>query len=105
MSKRILIIGDTGNHCLEMSYYDAFSSLGHEITLFDITKAVQKYARPGKWAMQVHRFFPVESWIRKANKELAEAALQLKPHIVIAFTAAQVLPGTFAYIRSVLPAS
>ncbi len=105
MAKNILIVGDTGNHCLETSYYEAFHALGCEVTLFDIRKAVQKYARPGKWAYRIHQFFPVESWLRKANKELAEKVLSLKPDIIIAFTAAEVLPGTFAYIKTILPAA
>src|SRR5450432_567741 len=105
MAIRILIVGETGNHCLEMSYYEAFLAMGCEVTLFDIKKGVEKYARPGKWAYRVHLFFPVESWLRKANKELAEMAISVKPDIVLAFSGAQVLAGTFAYIKSVLPAA
>jgi spore maturation protein CgeB len=105
MAKRILIVGETDNHCLEMSYYEAFLALGCEVLLFDTKKMVEKYARPGKWAYRFHLFFTVESWLRKANKELAEMVLKEKPDIVLAFTGAQVLPGTFAYIKSVLPAT
>ncbi len=103
MAKHILIIGETDSHCLEMAYYEAFLALGHTVTLFDTKQKVQKYARPGKWAYRLHLFFPVESWLRKANKELAEQVLAEKPDIVLAFTGAQVLPGTFAYIKTVSP--
>src|SRR5450432_72433 len=105
MATSILIVGETDSHCLEMSYYEAFLAMGCKVLLFDTKKKVQKYARPGKWAYRFHLFFPVESWLRKANKELAEIALSVKPDIILVFTGAQVLAGTFAYIKSVLPAA
>jgi len=104
MTRRILIIGETDSHCLERSYYDAFRSLGHDVTLFDTRKAIQQYARPGKWAYKLHLFFPVESWLRKASKQLAETAMAARPDLIVAFTGAQVLPGTFAFIKTMLPA-
>ena len=103
MPSRILIAGETGNHCLEMSYYKAFLDAGHEVKLYDTKKAVQKYARFGQLGYKIHQFFPVEAWLRKANKEFTEAVKAFKPDLVIAFTGAEILPGSFAYIKTILP--
>lgn len=104
MLQKILIAGETGNHCLEMSYYQAFKAAGYETQLFDTQRAVHKYARLGKFGRQLHRFFPVEAWLRKANKEFAEYVKAYKPDIIVLFTGAETLPGTIAYIKSILPA-
>ena len=100
MAKRVLIAGETGNHCLEMSYYKAFLDAGHEVKLYDTKKAVKKYARLGKLGYRVHQFLPVDAWVRKANKEFTEDVKLFKPDLLIAFTGAEILPGSFAYIKS-----
>lgn len=96
---RILIAGESGNHCLETSYETAFKELGHEAAIFDTRKAVLKHARPGKLGRELHRFFPVEAWLRKANKDLVNFAVEYKPDVIFAFTNAEILPGTFAYLK------
>ncbi len=103
MAKRVLIAGETGNHCLEMSYQKAFLEAGCEVLLYDTKSAVKQYARMGKLGYRVHQFFPVEAWLKKANKDFTETVKAFKPDIVIAFTGAEILPGSFAYIKSVLP--
>jgi spore maturation protein CgeB len=105
MTRKILLAGETGNHCLEMSYYEAFLSLGHEVRLFDTRKAVQRYARLGSLGFQAHRFLPVDAWIRKANKDLVNTAREFKPDLILVFTGAEILPGTFAYLKTVLHSS
>jgi spore maturation protein CgeB len=103
MIRRVLIAGETGNHCLEMSYYKAFSDAGYEVQLYDTKSAVKNSVRGGRWGYQVHRFFPVEAWIRKANKSFCEFVKFFQPDILIVFTGAEILPGSFAYIKSILP--
>lgn len=103
MSNRILIAGETGNHCLEMSYYKAFQHAGFDAKLYDTKKAVARYARGGRFGRKLHQFFPVEAWLRKANKDFTEQVKNYKPDILIAFTGAEILPGSFAYITSILP--
>lgn len=105
MSRKILLAGETGNHCLEMSYYEAFRSLGHETQLFDTKRAVQRYARPGSLGFRVHRFLPVDAWIKKANKDLVNTARAFKPDLILVFTGAEILPGTFAYLKTILDSS
>ena len=96
---RILIAGESGNHCLETSYEAAFKQLGHEATIFDTRQAVLKHARLGKFGRELHRFFPVEAWLRKANKDLVNFAVAYRPDVIFAFTNAEILPGTFAYLK------
>jgi spore maturation protein CgeB len=103
VATRILIAGETGNHCLEMSYYNAFVKAGYVTKLYDTKKAVRHYARFGNLGYTIHRFFPVEAWLRKANKEFTNDVKAFNPDIVIAFTGAEILPGSFAYIKSILP--
>src|SRR5882672_5936982 len=103
MAYRILIAGESGNHCLEMAYYEAFAQAGHEVRLFDTRTAVIKYVRPNKLAHTLHRFLPVDAWIKKANKDLTGVARDFRPDIIIAFTSAEILAGTFAFLKTVLP--
>lgn len=103
MGKRVLIAGETGNHCLEMSYQKAFQEAGCEVLLYDTKNAVKKYARLGKLGYKVHQFFPVEAWLKKANKDFTGVVTSFKPDIVVAFTGAEILPGSFAYIKTLLP--
>jgi len=100
--KKILIVGESGNHCLEMSYLEAFRSAGHDVRLFDSRKAVMRYAKPGKLGFQVHRFLPVDAWIKKANKDLINETRTFDPHLVLIFTGTEILPGTLAYLKSIL---
>jgi spore maturation protein CgeB len=97
---KILIAGESGNHCLETSYETAFKELGHEAVIFDTRKAVLQHARFGFVGRTLHRFFAVEAWLRKANKDLVNFAVQYKPDIIFAFTNAEILPGTFAYLKT-----
>lgn len=99
---RVLILGESGNHCLETSFEKAFIELNCEVYLFDTRKAVHEFAHFGVIGRNLHRFFPVDAWLRKANKRIAEFALKWRPDIVISFTGAEVLPGTLAFIKSTL---
>jgi spore maturation protein CgeB len=103
MPLKILIAGESGNHCLEMAYFDAFRSLGHHVELFDTKEAVIRHARGGKIGYEVHRFIPIDAWIKKANKDLANFTRSFQPDILMVFTGAEILPGTLAYIKSILP--
>jgi spore maturation protein CgeB len=103
MAKKVLIAGETGNHCLEMAYQKAFADAGHTVALYDTKKAVWQYARGGHWGYQLHRFFTVEAWVRKANKNFCEFVKAFRPDILMVFTGAEILPGSFAYIKSILP--
>jgi len=103
MPQRIMIAGETGNHCLEMSYHKAFLNAGFETRLYDTKKAVAHYIRGGRIGSKLHQFFPVEAWLRKANKDFTEQVKEFRPDILIAFTGAEILPGSFAYIKSILP--
>jgi len=100
---KIIIAGESGNHCLETSFYEAFRELGHEVVLFDTKKAVQKYARPGKWGYKFHTFVPVDAWVKKANKDFVNVVKGIQPDLLVAFTGAEILPGTFAYIKTLFP--
>jgi spore maturation protein CgeB len=104
MAARIFIAGETGNNCLEMSYYKAFMDAGNEVRLYDTAKAIKRYARFGRFGYRLHQFFPVEAWLKKANKDFTEEVKSFCPDIIIAFSGAEILPGSFAYIKSILPA-
>lgn len=100
---RILIAGESGNNCLETSYQHAFRQLGHEAEIFDTQQAVLKHARFGAIGKKLHRFFAVEAWLRKANKDLVNFAVSYQPDVLVAFTNAEILPGTIAYLKSRMP--
>src|ERR1700748_3517260 len=100
---RILIAGESGNSCLETSYYNSLNECGYEVELFDTKQCLRKYARFRSLGYNLHRFFPVEAWLRKANKEFAEFAINYNPNVIILFTGAEVLPGAIAYIKTRIP--
>ena len=103
MTRRVLIAGVTDSHSLEMSYCKAFLNAGYEVKLYDTALAVKKYARLGKLGYRIHQFFPVEAWLKKANKEFTEEVKLFMPDILMVFSGAEILPGSFAYIKSILP--
>lgn len=101
MASSIVIVGETGNFCLEMSYHQAAQDLGMESYLFDSREAILGNAKFGKLGRELHRFYPLRSWLRKGNKSFVEFIMARKPEYIILFTGAEILPGTIGYLRSI----
>ena len=101
---RILLIGQASPWMLEGSYQRAFAELGCQVELFDLAQAVSRHARLGKFGRLFNAFVPVESWIRKANRELFQKVRDWQPHILISLAQYPVQAGLLAQLKASMPA-
>jgi len=100
---KILIAGALSNFCLEASYKSGFEQNGHEVKTFDIKKAIGRNVRFGKFGSVINTFLPVEAWIHKANRELVILAKEFQPDVMVCAANNEVLPGSIAFLKSILP--
>src|SRR4051812_30057372 len=102
-SYRILLVGQADGVNLESSYERAFRALGHDVASFQLETQVQRYVRFGRLGRAFNRFVPVETWARKANRELVVAAAESHYDLIIVFGTAPVQAGALAQIRASTP--
>lgn len=95
-TSRVLLLGYTEPHRLEQSYRSAFETLGCVVCLWDVAAAAQRYARLGPYGRMLNRFLPVESWERKANREMVLKAADWQPDIIVVVGNCPVQPGALA---------
>lgn len=98
-----MIVGESGNNCLENSFEKAFKQLNCEVHIFDIKKSTESFAKPSLIGANIHRFLRIEAWTRKSNKELVNFVKKFKPNLLLGFTNAEILPGTILYLQSIMP--
>ena len=103
MNKKILIVGTINNFCLETSYAKAATGLGYEVQQFDPRSATGKHIKFGKIGQKLHEFLPVETWVRKMNRELVVMAKEHEPGTILLFGNAKILYGTLITIKLILP--
>ncbi len=99
-SQRILIVGQVAPWMLEGSYQRAFTELGCQVELFDLTQRVNHYARLGRLGRLFNAFVPVEPWIRKANRDLLQKVWDWQPQVLINVAQHPVRVGTLAQIKA-----
>jgi len=85
------------------SYARAFRGMGCRISSYSLTDAIQRHARLGRIGRRAASFFPIESWIRKGNKELLLHLLELKPDVVLVPASLPVLAGCLAQLKASMP--
>ena len=51
----------------------------------------------------MNNFLPVEAWTHKANRELVIMAKEYKPDVLLLVANSEILPGSLAFIKSILP--
>lgn len=100
---KILLAGTFNSYSLENSYKRGFEKNGHEVKTFDTRKTVDKYVRLGKVGRIMNNFLPVEAWMHKGNRELVIMAKEYKPDVLLLMANSEVLPGSLAFIKSILP--
>jgi hypothetical protein len=104
MQKKIAILGNSNPNFLESSYQRAFEADGHLVKLLDPAAKLQKYIRFGKIGSLIHGFNPIDSWTRKANREIVIEIKQFQPNIILVFCTAPILYGSLAFLKSILTA-
>lgn len=98
---KVLVVSDLNVNSLSNSYIRALQTMNYEVKTFDPYQSQQKYIRLGKLGQKIHSFWPVEVWVRKANRELAILFKSLQPDKVIVFGNAPVLFSTLAFFKSI----
>jgi spore maturation protein CgeB len=99
--RRVMLVGHFEPGALERSYRTAFEALDCHVTSFDIVHAINRQCRLGWWGRNFNLFFPVETWIRKANRELVLKAVESQPDYLLTFGQYPIQAGALAQIRSV----
>src|SRR3979490_147776 len=98
---KVLIVSDLSIYALANSFIRALEKEGHEVKGFDIHKSIRKNIRLGKFGQKLHSFWPVETWNRKGNRELAVFFMHYQPDKVIVFGNSPVLYSTLAFWKSI----
>lgn len=102
---KVMLIGYFGLGALECSYVSAFRDIGCEVRSFDIVASEQSYCRLAKVGRLFNKFFPVEPWIRKANREMILEVQRFSPDVLVVFGQNRVTAGALAQIRAMLSTS
>lgn len=102
-NKRIIVITSENSYAVGNLFVGALKSLGHEVERFDLFKALAAYEKGGWVGKKVNRFWPVEAWTRKANRELAVFIQRFKPDYILISGDNPVQVGALAFARSILP--
>ncbi len=97
--KKVLIVGKFHSWSLESSYYSHLLKY-YNVLKFDININILKYIKYKQVGNIIHKFFPVESWIKKNNKDLFVYSKNVQPDFIFIFGTSQVTPGTIAQIKS-----
>lgn len=100
---KVLIVTDTNEYAIGHSFARALEQDNHEAVMFDLFKAIDKHIRLGKVGKTIHTFWPVETWIRKGNRELAIFAQKIRPDHIIVSGNAPILYGTIGFWKSIFP--
>jgi hypothetical protein len=73
---RVLLTGIFNSNSLEKSYSLTAKNLGFEVLEFDVSSGVNNYVKAGKIGKSLHRFFPVEAWVIKMNRDIIINAIK-----------------------------
>ena len=103
MARRVLCVGLGESFQLAASYRRAFSALGWRVSGFDLDAAVRRQARLGVLGARFNDFVPVESWVRKANREFLLAALEVRPDLVLVVGHVPLRVGALAQLVASVP--
>lgn len=100
---KILVVSDSSIYAIGHSFIRSLKELGHEAEMFDVQSAIDRHIKLGKIGKKIHTFWPVETWIRKGNRELAVFFQRFQPDHVIVSGNAPVQFGTLAFWKSIAP--
>ncbi len=100
-----LLVGSSQNGTLESSYARAMEGLGWEAHYWIPLTALQQVQPGGLPFRFLTAYVQVEPWIRKANRDLVQRVLALKPDLILVFPNTVLRAGTLAQIRASTGAS
>jgi spore maturation protein CgeB len=100
---KVLIISDSSIYALGNSFIRALNNLEFHVELFDLGKQISNYTLGGKIGRKINTFWPVETWERKGNRDLAIYVQNFKPEFIIVSGNAPMHYGTIAFVKSILP--
>ena len=98
--QKVMMVGSFGPGALENSYASGFKDAGCDTSTFDMTEAVKRNCRLGKFGQLFNKFVPVEPWIRKANREMILELKKSNPDLLVVFGQNLVLTSALAQIKA-----
>jgi len=96
---KIIIVGDSAKSSLELSYFRAMESLNIQVTHFDPNVNLKKHIKFGIFGRKINTYIPLESWIKKMNRDFIVEVKEIDPDVIFLFTTARILYGTLATIK------
>lgn len=100
MAKRkVLVVSKKGDPGMLGSYGRALEALGFDVAYFDFAAAVRKSVRFGVVGQRFSAHVPVETWVRKANRELLIEALDTRPSLLLWAATMPIRAGTLVQLK------
>lgn len=106
MSGTVLLIGNSEVEMgLTASYKRAFEAVGYKVEPFNLDEERARAAPPGRLGRRLMGHLDFFVLNAKANRNLAKAAVDLKPALIVVICNAFVRAGTLLQIKTNLPAT
>lgn len=100
-NRRVMLVGRFAIGALEHSYRSAFAESGFQVEVFDMERSIRGNVRFGRAGERLHRFLPLDPWIRKANREMVLATLAFKADLLVVFGQTPVRAGALAQLKTI----
>lgn len=101
--QKVIVLTSGSTYALGNFFIKALRNNGHQVVGFDLFAARSKYIRGGIIGRKINDFWPVDSWTRKANRDLVVYIQQYKPDHILISGDNPILIGSLAFARSILP--
>jgi spore maturation protein CgeB len=88
---------------LESSYEMAAKEIKLNYNFFNYELQGYKYIIGNKIGKTIHKFWPVNAWQKKLNRDFIIHCKEYKPELIIVFTNAPLLPSSIACLKVIQP--
>ncbi len=100
--KKVIVLTSGSTYALGNFFIKALQQNSHQVVGFDLFATRSKYIRGGIIGEKINDFWPVDAWVRKANRELVVYIQQFKPDHILISGDNPILIGSLAFARSIL---
>lgn len=101
--QRVIVLTSGSTYALGNFFIEALRKNGHQAVGFDLFATRSKYIRGGIIGEKINNFWPVNAWLRKANRDLVVYIQKYKPDHILISGDNPLLIGSLAFARSILP--
>lgn len=99
----VVIVGPVNSEALESSYARAFVAVGWVVHRWTPAIALATAVRGGRFGRTLARFVRVEAWERRANLDLLQLVVSVRPTLLLVIDTGGVRAGTLGQIRARSP--